>query len=88
MVKKNEEIANVLKKLNGQKSKTEVVHNQEYYRNKDLKKIFGFSDNTILNYRDSNIIPYAKIGDIYLYPVKELKMLLLKSGNFEFFQLN
>jgi hypothetical protein len=84
MVKKNDENANVFKQVNELKS----VQNQEYYRNKDLKKIFGFSDNTILNYRDSNIIPYAKIGDIYLYPVKELKMLLLKSGNFEFFQLN
>jgi hypothetical protein len=88
MIKKNDKNEPMLKPFNGLKSKSDGIYYPEYYRNKDLKKIFGFSDNTIINYRDCNIIPYAKIGEIYLYPVKELKMLLMKSGNFELFKLN
>jgi hypothetical protein len=86
MVKKNEENATVIKLLYELKSLVEDVPNTMYYRNKDLKRIFGFSDNTIINYRDYNILPYTKIGDIYFYPVNEIKMLLNKSGNFEYFK--
>jgi hypothetical protein len=86
MVKQSEENATVIKLLNELKSLVENVPNINYYRNKDLKRIFGFSDNTIINYRDYNILPYTKIGDIYFYPVNEIKMLLNKSGNFEYFK--
>ncbi|WP_296687364.1 DNA-binding protein [Flavobacterium sp.] len=86
MVKQNDENATVIKLLNEVKSLVENVPNLKYYRNKDLKRIFGFSDNTIINYRDYNILPYTKIGDIYFYPVNEIKMLLNKSGNFEYFK--
>ena len=86
MVEKNEENATVIKLLYELKSLVEDVPNAKYYRNKDLKRIFGFSDNTIINYRDYNILPYTKIGDIYFYPVNEIKMLLNKSGNFEYFK--
>lgn len=87
MVEKNEENATVIKLLYELKSLVEGVPNTKYYRNKDLKRIFGFSDNTIINYRDYNILPYTKIGDIYFYPVNEIKMLLNKSGNFEYFKI-
>ena len=86
MVEKNEENATVIKLLYELKSLVEDVPNTRYYRNKDLKRIFGFSDNTIISYRDYNILPYTKIGDIYFYPVNEIKMLLSKSGNFEYFK--
>ncbi len=86
MVKQSEENATVIKLLNELKSLVESVPNMKYYRNKDLKRIFGFSDNTIISYRDYNILPYTKIGDIYFYPVNEIKMLLNKSGNFEYFK--
>lgn len=86
MVKQSEENATVIKLLNELKSLVENVPNINYYRNKDLKRIFGFSDNTIISYRDYNILPYTKIGDIYFYPVNEIKMLLNKSGNFEYFK--
>lgn len=87
MVKQSEENATVIKLLNELKSLVESVPNMNYYRNKDLKRIFGFSDNTIISYRDYNILPYTKIGDIYFYPVNEIKMLLNKSGNFEYFKI-
>jgi len=87
MVKQSEENATVIKLLNELKSLVESVPNMKYYRNKDLKRIFGFSDNTIISYRDYNILPYTKIGDIYFYPVNEIKRLLNKSGNFEYFKI-
>ena len=59
MVKQSEENATVIKLLNELKSLVENVPNINYYRNKDLKRIFGFSDNTIISYRDYNILPYT-----------------------------
>jgi hypothetical protein len=45
-----------------------------YYRNEDLKKIFGLSNNTIIKYRQTGILPFTKLGDIFLYDaVKNLK---------------
>lgn len=38
-----------------------------YYRNEDLKNIFGLSNNTIIKYRQTGILPYTKLGDIFLY---------------------
>ncbi|MDR7371038.1 DNA-binding protein [Flavobacterium aquidurense] len=38
-----------------------------YYRNEDLKKIFGLSSNTIVKYRQTGILPFTKLGDIFLY---------------------
>ncbi|MDQ1164683.1 helix-turn-helix domain-containing protein [Flavobacterium sp. SORGH_AS_0622] len=38
-----------------------------YYRNEDLKNIFGLSPNTIIKYRQTGILPYSKLGEIFLY---------------------
>ena len=54
---------------------------QKYYRNRDLKKVFGFSDKTIQNYRENNLIPYSFIGEIYYYPCQEIHALLEKNSN-------
>lgn len=48
----------------------------KYYRNQDLKKIFGLSSNTIIKYRETGILPHSKIGDIYLYEIKEIEGIL------------
>ena len=48
----------------------------KYYRNNDMKRIFGLSNNTIIKYRESGILPYTKLGDIYLYDVRELDKIL------------
>lgn len=50
-------------KIKGQDLKKSV----RYYRNEDLKKIFGLSNNTIIKYRQTGVLPYTKLGDIYLY---------------------
>lgn len=56
---------------------------KKYYRNSDLKELFGLSDNTILNYRQKNILPYTRIGDIYYYPIEEIDKILKSNGNFD-----
>jgi hypothetical protein len=48
----------------------------KYYRNKDLKQSFGLSNNTIIKYRETGILPYTKLGDIYLYDIRELDKIL------------
>lgn len=48
----------------------------KYYRNEDLKKIFGLSSNTIIKYRQTGILPFTKLGDIFLYEVKKIDKIL------------
>ncbi|MFL9829707.1 helix-turn-helix domain-containing protein [Flavobacterium sp. ST-87] len=47
-----------------------------YYRNEDLKKIFGLSNNTIIKYRQTGVLPYTKLGDIYLYDTAVIEKIL------------
>ncbi|WP_281631651.1 DNA-binding protein [Flavobacterium luteolum] len=47
-----------------------------FYRNEDLKKIFGLSTNTIVKYRRTGILPYTKLGDIFLYEAKKIEKIL------------
>lgn len=49
---------------------------KQYYRNQDLKSIFGLSSNTIIKYRETGILPYTKLGDIFLYEVKSIDKIL------------
>lgn len=53
----------------------------QYYRNEDLKKAFGFSSNTIVKYRQTGILPYTKMGDIFLYEASKIEKLLNKNGH-------
>jgi len=50
----------------------ENLSHQKYYRNKDLKSLFGLSSNTISKYREDGILPYTMLGEIYLYPIDEV----------------
>lgn len=56
---------------------------KKYYRNSDLRELFGLSDNTILSYRQKNILPYTRIGDIYYYPIEEIDKILKSNGNYD-----
>ena len=56
-----------------------------YYRNKDLKNIFGLSDNTILKYRETGIIPYTRLDNIYYYPKQDFDEVLKSNSNWELF---
>lgn len=48
----------------------------QYYRNEDLKKMFGLSNNTIIKYRQTGILPYTKLGDIFLYDSGKIDKIL------------
>ena len=71
----------LIKKIESLESKILKTTPQRYYRNKDLKEIFGLSDNTIISYRKQNIIPYKVLGEIYYYPIDELNKVLEQNTN-------
>lgn len=52
-----------------------------YYRNEDLKKIFGLSNNTIIKYRQTGILPYTKLGDIFLYDSVKVEEILRENNS-------
>jgi hypothetical protein len=59
--------------IKNQANKSET---KKYYRNQDLKTIFGLSNNTIIKYRETGILPYTRLGDIFLYDVKVIDTIL------------
>ncbi len=80
----NLDLQPVISILNELKSRIEAIKPpKRYYRNKNLKELFGLSDNTIISYRDLNILPFTKLGEIYYYPVDEIDTILLKNSNFD-----
>lgn len=86
MKETNEEMKPVIKLLEEMKSKFDSIKlPKKYYRNKNLKEFFGLSDNTIISYRDQNILPFTKLGEIYYYPITEIDNLLTKNSNFDLF---
>jgi hypothetical protein len=52
-----------------------------YYRNEDLKKIFGLSNNTIIKYRQTGILPFTKLGDIFLYDAVKIQKILHENNS-------
>lgn len=53
-----------------------------YYRNKELKALFGLSSNTIIKYRESGDIPFTMMGEVYLYPISKIDEILTKNSNY------
>ena len=53
---------------------------QKYYRNNDLKRLFGLSNNTIVKYRETGLLPYTKLGEIILYEVKHIDLILKENS--------
>jgi len=76
-------ISPILKDLGELKSYMDSKPPKQYYRNKDLKEIYGLSDNTIKDYRDRNIIPHTWIGSIPYYPVSDFNLMLNRNSNFD-----
>ena len=58
------------------KSKPQKSIPMKYYRNADLKAIFGLSSNTIIKYRDTGILPYTRLGEVYLYDIASIDEIL------------
>jgi hypothetical protein len=86
MKQTSEEMEPVIKLLVEIKTKIDSIKPpKKYYRNKDLKVFFGMSDNTILSYRDQNILPFTKLGEIYYYPIAEIENIFNQNSNFDLF---
>jgi len=63
----------------GLKSQPQKKTTTKYYRNIDLKNLFGLSSNTIIKYRETGILPYTRLGDIYLYEVAAIDKILTEN---------
>ncbi len=61
------------------KSQPQKKTTTKYYRNLDLKNLFGLSSNTIIKYRETGILPYTRLGDIYLYEVATIDKILTEN---------
>ena len=53
---------------------------KKYYRNADLKSLFGLSSNTIIKYRETGTLPYTRLGDVYLYEVNVVEQILKRNN--------
>lgn len=58
------------------KSKIEKSKTNRFYRNSDLKLLFGLSPNTIIKYRETGVIPFTRLGDVYLYEATLIERIL------------
>lgn len=66
----------LLEKLDSKKNSEDKILRPGYYRNEDLKRIFGLSSNTIIKYRQTGVLPYTKLGDIFLYDAAKIDHIL------------
>ena len=53
-----------------------VKSQHEYYRNSDLKKLFGLTNNTIIKYRNDGTLPFTLLGGVYLYDANAIDKML------------
>ncbi len=74
-----ERLSNIETSLKNPKEKGK---SKEFYRNSDLKALFGLSPNTIIKYRDTGILPFTTLGDIYLYEVSLIEAILRNNSIF------
>jgi|WetSurMetagenome_2_1015567.scaffolds.fasta_scaffold63815_1 hypothetical protein len=65
-----------LKGYLNQLSTSQPHSKKKYLRNKDLKEIFGFSENKIREMRNKKQIPYSKLGGTYFYDSKKIDKIL------------
>jgi hypothetical protein len=70
IVVKLQNLENELQKL------PKKVQPSKYYRAKDLKEVFGLTNNTIIKYRNDGILPYTLLGGVYLYDAKAIDEML------------
>lgn len=75
-----ERLSNIEASLKNQKEKSKT---KGYYRNADLKTLFGLSPNTIIKYRDTGILPFTRLGDVYLYEISSIEAILRNNSIFD-----
>ena len=70
IVVKLQNLENELQKL------PKKVQPSKYYRARDLKELFGLSNNTIIKYRDNGTLPFTFLCGVYLYDAKAIDEML------------
>lgn len=70
-----------LEKIDSKIKGNNTIDSLRYYRNEDLKKMFGLSNNTIIKYRQTGILPYTKLGDIFLYEATKIDKILQNNSS-------
>jgi hypothetical protein len=75
----HERLSNIEASLKQQKDKGKT---KGYYRNSDLKALFGLSPNTIIKYRETGILPFTRLGDVYLYEICNIEAILRNNSIF------
>jgi hypothetical protein len=75
-----ERLSNIEASLKSQKEKSKT---KGYYRNADLKTFFGLSPNTIIKYRETGILPFTRLGDVYLYEIRSIEAILRNNSIFD-----
>ncbi len=53
-----------------------MVQTTKFYRNKDIKRLFCLTNNTIIKYRENGTLPFTRLGEVYLYDVKVIDKIL------------
>ena len=73
-----EAINQIAEKIN---NNNEGGNKPDYYRKKDLQKLYGLSGNTITKYRRLGKLPYTHFegSDLYLYPRIRIEAILNKN---------
>jgi hypothetical protein len=75
-----ERLSNIEESLKNQKEKSKT---KGYYRNADLKALFELSPNTIIKYRETGILPFTRLGDVYLYEISIIEAILRNNSIFD-----
>ena len=70
IVVKLQNLENELQKL------PKKVQPSKYYRAKDLKELFGLTNNTIIKYRNDGTLPFTLLGGVYLYDANAINEML------------
>jgi hypothetical protein len=70
IVVKLQNLENELQKL------PKKVQPSKYYRARDLKELFGLTNNTIIKYRNDGTLPFTLLGGVYLYDANAIDKML------------
>lgn len=76
----HERLSNIEASLKQQKN---IGKTKGYYRNTDLKALFGLSPNTIIKYRETGILPFTKLGGVHLYEINSIEAILRNNSIFD-----
>ena len=70
------EIEKKLEKVSEKLNENKIAAELQILDNADLKQLFNISDKTLINWRNTGLIPYSKIGGSIYYNLSDVKQLI------------